>query len=187
MGRRWRVEAGFQVAVSGHLKLGHLANWTGEGARLGLFSWWPGTNCGYRKKKCLAVTGIAPPLTRAPGGGAESAPSFFQNNSKTVADIDTNLGVPYSTLIWHQMTKFGRNQLENFWEIDVLVGSLPINFDQNRIHVKKFAKNRVLKETVQKDQNTFKVTRSTEWRSRNFKILNFWPPKLRKLIFRENL
>ena len=39
-------------------------------------------------------------LTRAPlgGGGAESASSwFFQNNSKTVADIDTKFGVPYLT------------------------------------------------------------------------------------------
>ena len=46
-----------------------------------------------------------------PAGEAESAPSyFFQNNSKTVADIDTKFGVPYLTSIWHRMTKFGWNQ-----------------------------------------------------------------------------
>ena len=48
---------------------------------------------------------------RPDGGGAESDPPswFFQNNSKTVADIDTKFGVPYPMSIWHRMTKIGRN------------------------------------------------------------------------------
>ena len=49
------------------------------------------------------------------------------------------------------MTKFGRNRSENFGEIDVFVGSLHADFDQNWLNIKKFAKNRVLKETTQKN------------------------------------
>ena len=40
-------------------------------------------------------------LTRAPLGGAESAPPLlnFLNNSKTIADIDTKFCVPHPTSI----------------------------------------------------------------------------------------
>ena len=42
-----------------------------------------------------------------PAGGGRICPSwFFQNKSKTVADIDNKFGVPYPTAIWHSMTKF---------------------------------------------------------------------------------
>ena len=81
------------------------------------------------------------------------------------------------------MTKFGQNLSENIGEIDVFVGSLYANFDQNRLNVKKFAKNRVLKQTAQKDQCRCKMTRSTKWLSRNFKILSFDPQNFEKPIF----
>ena len=135
--------------------------------------------------KKLRRADIRPPsvrgLTRAPLG-AESAPFswFFQNNSKIVADIDTKFGVPYSTAMWHRMTKFGRNRSKFFLEIDVLVGSLNANFDQNRLNVNKFPKKRVSKQTTQKDQYTCKMTRSTKSLSRNFKLLSFLPQKFRK-------
>ena len=90
-------------------------------------------------------------LTRAPLGGQYLPLLDLLNNFKTFADIDTKFGVPYSTSILNRMTKFGRNRSEKFREIDVFVGSLHANFDQNRLNVKKFAKNRVLKETAQKD------------------------------------
>ena len=81
------------------------------------------------------------PFNPQPAGGGRICPlPDFLNNSKTVADIDTKLGVPYPTSMWHRMTKFGRNRSENFWEIDVFVGSLHTNFEQNRLNVKKFAK-----------------------------------------------
>ena len=59
-----------------------------------------------------------------PAGGGQNLPFcwFFQNNFKTVADINTKFCVPYLTSIWHRMTRFGRN----------------------RLNVKKFSKNRVL-------------------------------------------
>ena len=50
------------------------------------------------------------------------------------------------------MTKFCRNRLENLLEIDVFVVLLHANFDQNRLNGKKFAKNRGLEQTAQKDQ-----------------------------------
>ena len=71
------------------------------------------------------------------------------------------------------MTKFGGNRSENFLEIDVFVGSFHANFDQNRFNVKKFAKNRVLKKTTQKDQYRCKMVRSTKWLSQNVTILSF--------------
>ena len=44
---------------------------------------------------------------RPAGGGGRICPFLvFQNNSKTVADINTKFGVPYPTLIWHQMSNF---------------------------------------------------------------------------------
>ena len=60
-----------------------------------------------------------------------------------------------------------------FEKLTFFVGSLHANFDQNRLNVKKFAKNNVLKQTAQQDQYKCKVTRSTKWLSRNFKILSF--------------
>ena len=101
-------------------------------------------------------------LTSSPLGRAESVPSFCQNNSKNFAHIDTKFGVPYPILIWHRMTKFCRNWSESFWEIYVFVGWLPAKFDQNRLNVNKFAKNRVLKKTAQKDQYRCKITRPTK-------------------------
>ena len=69
----------------------------------------------------------------------------FQNNSKIVADIDTKLIVP--TLSYINLTSNDQicpNRLNFFFlEIDVFLGSLYANFDQNRLNVKKFAKNRV--------------------------------------------
>ena len=94
--------------------------------------------------------------------------------------------VPYPTSIWHRMTKFGRNQSEIFYEIDVFVGSLHANFDQNRLNVKKYAKNSFQAKHT-KDQYRCKMTRSTKWLSRNFKILRFWPSKLKKQYILENL
>ena len=119
-------------------------------------------------------------LTRATLGGRICPLLDFLNNSKTVADIDTKFGVPYYTSIWHRMTTSGRNRSENFWEIDVFVRSLHANLDQNRLNVKKFAKNRALKEITQKDQYRCTITGSTKWVSRNFKITSFWPLKFRK-------
>ena len=87
------------------------------------------------------------------------------------------------------MTKFGRNRSENFWEIDVFVGSLHANFDQNRLNVKKFAKNRVLKQTAQKDQNRCKLTRSLyKMAISKFQNFEFLIPKiLKNRYFSENL
>ena len=66
------------------------------------------------------------------------------------------------------------------------MGSLHANFDQNRLNIKKFTKNRVLKQSAQKSLDRCKITRSTKWLSRNFEILSFWPPKFRKNeIFRK--
>ena len=39
-----------------------------------------------------------------------------------------------------------------FGEIYVFMGSLHANFDQNRLKIKKFAKNKTLKQTTQKDK-----------------------------------
>ena len=61
------------------------------------------------------------PTPRWEGGGRTCPLLDFLNNSKTVAYIFA----------------------------DVFVGSLHANFDQNRLNVKTFAKNRVLKETTQ--------------------------------------
>ena len=142
----------------------------------------------YQKPRTYAMKLGELNTSHAPMGGAESAPPvFFQNNSKTVADISTKFGIPYPTSIWHQMTKFGRNRSEKFWEIDVFVGSLHANFYQNRLNVKKFAKNRYLKQTEQKDQYRCTMTRSTKWLSRNFKIFRFWPQNFEEPIFLENL
>ena len=69
-----------------------------------------------------------------------------------------------------------------FLEIDVFVGSLHVNFDPNRRNVKKFAKNGVFKQAAQRDYYRRKITRSTKWLSRNFKI-SFEPQNLEKLIF----
>ena len=84
------------------------------------------------------------PAPRCTGGDRICPLLDFLNNSKIVADIDTKFDVPYPTSIWQYVTKFGRNRSEFCWEIDVFVGSLHANFDQNRLNVKKFAKNRVL-------------------------------------------
>ena len=77
------------------------------------------------------------------------------------------------------MIKFCRNRSENIREIDVFVRSLHANFDKNGLNVKKFAKNRVLKQTAQKDQYRCKMTRSTKW---YLEILKFWgfDPKISK-------
>ena len=77
-------------------------------------------------------------------------------------------GVPYSTSNDQILSK----SVGNFWETDVFVGSLHANFDQNRFNVKKFAKNRISKQTAQKDQHGCKILRSTKWLSRNFKIIS---------------
>ena len=81
------------------------------------------------------------------------------------------------------MTKFSRNRLENVWEIDVFVESLHTNFDQNRLNVMKFRKNRVFKQLARKDQYGCKMTSSTKWLSRNCKILRFYHPKIQILVF----
>ena len=99
---------------------------------------------------------------RHAGRGSKICPLLvFLNNSKTVADIDTKFGVPYHISILHQMTKCCRNLRDFFPDIDAFVGSLHANLDQNRLNVKKFTKNRVLKQTAQKDQYRCNITRST--------------------------
>ena len=85
------------------------------------------------------------------------------------------------------MTKFYRNRSEKNWKNDVFVGSLHANFDQNRLNVKKFPENRVLKETIQKHQYRCKMTSSTKWLSRNFKIKSFWQKKSKIDIFGQTL
>ena len=129
-------------------------------------------------------------LTCAPLGAAESAPLLdFLNNSTTVADIDTKIGVPYTTSIWHPMIKFcwniGRNVFEKLTFLKVW--SLQAKFDQNQLNVKKFAKNRGLKQTAQKDQHRCK-TRSPKCLSQNFKILSFYPQNFEKpKLFKKKL
>ena len=88
------------------------------------------------------------------GGGGQNLPTpgISRITPKPLQISTQHFCVPYATSLWHRMTKFGRNRSETFWEIDVFVGSLHANFDQNRLNVKKFAKNRVLKQTAQKDQ-----------------------------------
>ena len=71
------------------------------------------------------------------------------------------------------MTEFGRNRSIFFLEIDVLVESLHANFDQNRLHVEKFVKNRVLKQITQKEEYICKMTLATKLLSHSFKILSF--------------
>ena len=113
-------------------------------------------------------------FTHTPLGGSESSAScFFQNNSKTVAGIDTKFVASYPASIWHRMAKFCRNRPNNCWEMYFFVGSLHVNFEQNRLNVKKLAKNRVLRQTAQKSHLRCKITRSTKWLPRNFKILSF--------------
>ena len=122
-------------------------------------------------------------LTCAPlGGGDRICPVLvFQNNPKTVVEIDTKFGVPYPPSIWHQMTKFCRNRQENVWEIYVFVGLLHASFDQNQLNVKKFAKNKFLKQTTQKERYRCKITRSTKSISRNFEFLT--PQNIEKTTF----
>ena len=84
------------------------------------------------------------------------------------------------------MTKFCWNQSEIFWEIDVFVRSLHANFDQNRLNVKKFAKNRVLKKTAQK------ISIDAKWQALQngyLEISKFWvfdPQNFKKRYFWEN-
>ena len=62
--------------------------------------------------------------TPLPGRGLTRAPlgAVFQNNCKTVADIDTKFGVPYSKSIRHRMTKFCRNRPEIVEKLTFLWG-----------------------------------------------------------------
>ena len=86
------------------------------------------------------------------------------------------------------MTKFGRNRSEKFWEIDVFVGSLHANFNQNRLNVKKFTENSVLKETTHK-----KTSIDVQWQVLQkgyLEISKFWvfdPKNFKKPIILENL
>ena len=86
------------------------------------------------------------------GGRICHAPVFFQNYSKTVAGSTLNLVY----LILHQFDIKLPNFVEIGWnfflEIDIFVGSLHINFDQNWLNVKKFTKTMGLKQTALKDQ-----------------------------------
>ena len=123
-----------------------------------------------------------------PAGGQNSC--FFQNNSPTVADINTKFSVPYPTSIWYLMIKFDWNRSEIFREIDVFVGSLRANFSQNRLNVSaqnrlqfRLAKNKFSKKPAQTDQYKCNMTRSTKWQSWNFQTLSFWTPKFRNPIF----
>ena len=70
------------------------------------------------------------------------------------------------------MAKFGRNRSDFLCEIDFFVGPFHANFDQNRLNVKKYTKDRILKQTTQKDKKS-KITRSTKWLCQNVKVLSF--------------
>ena len=61
------------------------------------------------------------------------------------------------------MPKLSWNRPEIYWEIYVFVWQLQADFDQNRLNVKKFAKNEILKQTAQKDQYRCKITRYPKW------------------------
>ena len=58
-------------------------------------------------------------------GRAKNAPPLltFLDRSKTAADIDAKLSVPFPASIWRLPPKFQRNPLRNFWVNGVLVTS----------------------------------------------------------------
>ena len=104
-----------------------------------------------------------------PAVGAESAPSWFFRITIKPLQISTQ-NLLY--LILHQC----------YIECPILIeivrifflknrcfgGSFHANFDQNRLNVRKCAKNKVLKQVLQKEQHRCKTTRSTKWQSRKF-------------------
>ena len=74
----------------------------------------------FTDKKCITVNyfhffRFAYRLLHTGGGRICPPLLVFQNNSKTVADIDTKFGVPYPTSIWHRITKFWRNRPDFFF------------------------------------------------------------------------
>ena len=58
-------------------------------------------------------------------GGRKTPPPplTFLDRSKTAADIDAKLSVPFPASIWRLPPKFQRNPLRNFWVNGVLVTS----------------------------------------------------------------
>ena len=79
------------------------------------------------------------------GGGAESAPPvFFSRITPKQLQISTYVStLPY--IDWTSNDQIWLKSVGTFFlEIDVFVGSLHANFEQNRLNVKKFAKNRAL-------------------------------------------
>ena len=85
-----------------------------------------------------------------PGGGQNLPPPLpdFRDNSKTVADIDTNFWVPYPTSILHRLCNIHWNPVA-FLNC-VFVTSLQAIFGQNRLNFEKFTKNIFFKKSAQK-------------------------------------
>ena len=94
---------------------------------------------------------LNPPLA---GRGAHNAPppSELSQHLKTRADIGVKPTVPYSALIWHQQTKFGRNPSKSFWENDLLVTSCNAIFGQNTANIQMLLEGRIL--TVKRNPKT---------------------------------